>query len=324
MRSSFQKKRKESRLEQLLTNNTSNNKRMRITTQTTSIPAPATSISSSDMITTKNEAPEVYALEESSDTETTMDLDLDLPHCPVCWDVTTGEKGGNPIQCRNGHVICASCAEGVTKCYTCNVKMDPSNPIICITARHFVEYVQQQQQQKQPLHHQQEKNNVEASPLVVVKAQAVSATHSSSTAMVDGNDEKVLKTTTGIRQRKNQQKTGRSNDMAKFRAMPYERDSQPKSQRGGNRRRHGRGAAATTNSRSRGSSRRQQEHQDKQQQGMLLGGGGSDMVATIELGTPNPTSPHYQCTQLQTVVVGTILGYIVSSMIKFVVHNYGS
>ena len=138
-------------------------------------------------------------------------------------------------------------------------------------------------------------------------------------------DEKVLKTTTGIRQRKNQQKTGRSNDMAKFRAMPYERDSQPKSQRGGRRGRGGGGgAAASTRSRSRGSSRRQQEHQDKQQQGMLLGGGGSDMVATIELGTPNPTSPHYQCTQLQTVVVGTILGYIVSSMIKFVVHNYGS
>ena len=159
---------------------------------------------------------------------------------------------------------------------------------------------------------------MEGSPLVVVKAQAVSATHSSSTAIVDGNDEKVLKTTTGIRQRKNQQKTGRSNDMAKFRAMPYERDSQPKSQRGRG------GAAADTTSRSRGSSRRQQEHQDKQQQGMLLGGGGSDMVATIELGTPNPTSPHYQCTQLQTVVVGTILGYIVSSMIKFVVHNYGS
>ena len=69
------------------------------------------------------------------------DEDFDLPHCPVCWELTTTES--NPVQCRNGHIICVSCSVGLRNCHTCGVMMDPTNPIICVIARHFVEYVQQ-------------------------------------------------------------------------------------------------------------------------------------------------------------------------------------
>ena len=69
------------------------------------------------------------------------ELDFDLPHCPVCWEQTTTES--NPVQCRNGHIICVPCSVGLRKCHTCGVMMDPSNPIVCVIARHFVQYVQE-------------------------------------------------------------------------------------------------------------------------------------------------------------------------------------
>ena len=74
-------------------------------------------------------------------------LDVRVPYCPVCWEQTKSTDP-NPIQCRNGHMICFPCSKDVDTCYTCNVPMDPKNPIVCLVARHFIEYVQQRQQRQ--------------------------------------------------------------------------------------------------------------------------------------------------------------------------------
>ena len=75
------------------------------------------------------------------------EYDVNLPNCPVCFELVSSNDE-NPIQCHNGHLICRPCGSNLFQCYLCKVRMDPINPIVCVTARHFVEYAMSQKQKK--------------------------------------------------------------------------------------------------------------------------------------------------------------------------------